>query len=214
MTDSQSKRGGILMSLVLMQAKYQRKSAQPHQSQAEDWAAVSPRGGQSSRVLPEGVDAPKEGGMCAGQLPSTALMPCAGRGEAGGKAEARAIKEERICSLALNFCTEQLGCVCRGAVASPCPTGTSLQCFSRSLCRAVSSLFCVCVFCFCVWTEPAEAVAAFPPPRRQRRPPTSTAPPRDLALARAASLLAYVFLRHDPFWSACSWSWAAHLFVC
>lgn len=151
MTDSQSKRGGILMSLVLMQAKYQRKSAQPHQSQAEDRAAVSPRRGQSSRVLPEGVDAPKEGGMCAGQLPSTALTPCAGCGEARGKAEARAIKEERICSLALNFCTEQLGCVCRGAVASPCPTGTSLQCFSRSLCHAVSSLFlCVCVLFLCL----------------------------------------------------------------
>lgn len=101
-------------------------------------------------------------------------------GEVRGKAWERAIKEEIICSVALNFCTEQLGCVCWGAVASPYPMGMLLQCFSRSL-RRLLALFMFVSCCAVVW------LWLLSPTTSRCRPPTTTRPPQDLVLARMFS---------------------------
>lgn len=96
--------------------------------------------------------APKEGAPCARRAAEHGDVLCAGRGEARGKASERAVREEIICSSALNFCTERFGCVCRGATPGPRPTGTRSQCLSRSLHGTVSLLFFmfhICCGCGC-----------------------------------------------------------------
>lgn len=115
-----------LISFILVWARYQCRSASPHRSTAERGAVLQNRA------------APLEGLLSAQRAEHGGVL-CAGRGQARGKASGRAVREERICSSALNFCTERFGCVCRGAAPVPREHG-----YSAFRCTALSlSLFCV-----------------------------------------------------------------------
>lgn len=110
-----------LISFILVWARYQCRSVSPHCSTAEHGAVLQNRA------------APEEGLRCAQRAEHGDVL-CAGRGEERGKASEGAVREEIICSSALNFCTERFGCVCRGAAPVPREHGhNAFPCTALSL---------------------------------------------------------------------------------